>query len=198
MLNTIVFAYVRMNPPTKGHKVLIDKVLSLAAEYKCEYKIVVSHTHDHNRNPLPPEKKLEYLADAFPGVNFTLSDPSCPSMVQHLAKIDAFTLIMVAGEDRADEYDRLIAKYNGEDFYFHHWRVIAAGDATEREEISATKMRAAAVSGDFDEFARYSNSSSLSVSLSMYNDVRTSMLGINIPEQRDTNHGTEEKENYKE
>ena len=70
-------------------------------------------------------------------------------------------LVMVVGSDRVKDFQRILDKYNGEDkghgFYdFDSIKVVSAGERDPDGEgisgMSATKMRQAAVEGDFMTF----------------------------------------------
>ena len=68
---------------------------------------------------------------------------------------------MVVGSDRVTEFDTLLNKYNGVNgrhgyYGFDNIEVVSAGERDPDAEgvtgMSASKMRAAAVDGDFDTF----------------------------------------------
>ena len=65
-------------------------------------------------------------------------------------------VILVVGQDRVTEFDKLLKKYNGKDYTFDSIEVVSAGDrdpdAEGVEGMSASKMSAAAASGKFDQF----------------------------------------------
>ena len=54
-----VLAYGRMNPPTKGHEQVINKVHEVAKEHNAVHKVVLSHSHDSSKNPLPADVKVK-------------------------------------------------------------------------------------------------------------------------------------------
>ena len=63
---------------------------------------------------------------------------------------------IVVGGDRVSEFNSLATKYNGDLYTFDQIKVVSAGgrdpDAEGVEGMSASKMRKAAVEGDFDTF----------------------------------------------
>ena len=63
--DSVVFAFGRMNPPTIGHKVVVDKVLSEAASRGADHFIFVSKTQDTKKNPLSQKSKIDYLKKLF-------------------------------------------------------------------------------------------------------------------------------------
>jgi hypothetical protein len=92
---------------------------------------------------------------------------------------------MVVGSDRVQEFQRILDRYNGEDkahgFYdYDKIEVVSAGerdpDAEGVEGMSASKMRAAAVAGDFKSF-RMGTPKTLSDAdtKKMFNDIRKGM-----------------------
>jgi len=66
-----VLAYGRMNPPTKGHEQVINKVHEVAKEHNAVHKVVLSHTHGtkDGKNPLPADAKVKHAQHAFPGTH---------------------------------------------------------------------------------------------------------------------------------
>ena len=46
-----VLAFGRMNPPTKGHMKVIDKVHDVAAKHDSGHTVVTSHSQDKKKNP---------------------------------------------------------------------------------------------------------------------------------------------------
>ena len=102
---------------------------------------------------------------------------------------------MVVGSDRVKEFQTLLDRYNGVEarhgyYGFDDIRVISAGerdpDAEGVEGMSASKMRAAATMGDFDQF-KLGLPSGFRDALKLYNDVRKYMgcLLYTSPSPRD-------------
>jgi hypothetical protein len=54
----LTFCFGRMNPPTIGHKQLLDTVARVGGDYK----IFVSQTQDKKKNPLDYQTKIKFLA----------------------------------------------------------------------------------------------------------------------------------------
>ena len=57
----IVVTFGRFQPPTIGHKKLIDVVLSIARSERAEHRIYPSRTNDPKRNPLSPKDKISFM-----------------------------------------------------------------------------------------------------------------------------------------
>ena len=160
---TAVFAFGRMNPPTIGHEKLVNKVHELAKQHKAHHVIVLSHSQDSKKNPLTAEQKVKHAKRFFPHTNIETSSKEHPSLIQHAKKLydqGHKHLVMVAGSDRAEEYHRLLHKYNGKQDHYHFKsiKVVSAGhrdpDAEGAEGMSASKMREHAKSGNFHEFKK--------------------------------------------
>jgi hypothetical protein len=160
-LKTMVFAFGRMNPPTIGHKKLIDKVISVARENSGDYMIVLSRTQKAPKDPLSPDMKFTVAKKMFPNVNIELATTVRPTFIQwlkyfHEQKYDK--VIMVAGSDRVTEYQTIIMKYNGVDYTFKVAEVVSAGERDPDAEgvtgMSASKMREYAAKQDFTNFKK--------------------------------------------
>lgn len=160
--STAVFAFGRMNPPTTGHEKLIHKVAEVAIEHGGQAHVVASHSQNTNRDPLPQDKKIEYLKKIAPkGVHVHGSSKEEPSFLHQAKRLhDAGHqhLVMVAGSDRVDEYKKKLDQYNGKEghYNFKSIKVVSAGhrdpDAEGAEGMSGTKMRGFARSGDHKSF----------------------------------------------
>ena len=181
-------AFGRMNPITAGHEKLVNKVKDIADKVGGTAHIVVSHSQDAKKNPLTSAQKLKHAKRAFPGVNVTASDKESPNFLAHAAKLHKQGVThfhMVGGSDRADEYHKLLHKYNGVKgphghFNFKHIEVHSAGDrdpdAEGVEGMSASKMREHAGKGNYKEFRKGVPSKMTdSHAKDMYSDVRRGM-----------------------
>lgn len=160
MSKTVIFAFGRMNPPTNGHGKLVAKVKRMAQQQRADHLIVASHSFDKLKNPLEPSKKLKHLKAMFPGTNFTTSDKTNPNFIKQLGLLTGKydNVIMIAGSDRVQEFQRLLDQYNGKDFTFKSAKVVSAGerdpDADGVTGISASKMRLYAKNNEFSNFKR--------------------------------------------
>ena len=184
-------AFGRMNPPTVGHEKLVNHVQNIAKKVGGTAHIVVSHSQDPKKNPLTPAQKLKHAKRAFPGVNVSASDKDAPNFLAQASKMHAAGVThfhMVGGQDRVEEYDKLLHKYNGVKgphgyFNFKHIQVHSAGDrdpdAEGVEGMSASKMREHATKGNFKEFRKGVPSKMTDAhAKELYNHVRSGM-GIN-------------------
>jgi hypothetical protein len=162
----VVFTFGRFNPPTVGHGKLIAKVA--AAAIGNQYRIYASQSSDPKKNPLEYKEKIRVMRKMFPKHGRNIIEDKNAKTAMHIASIlhdQGFTKItMVVGSDRIGEFTKLLKKYNGIQgrHGFYDFRdgieVISAGerdpDAEGVEGMSASKMRKAAMDGDFKAFSQ--------------------------------------------
>jgi predicted ABC-type ATPase len=157
-----VFTFARMNPPTTGHKKLIDAVKSHAHKIGAEHHIFLSHTHDSKKNPLTHKQKVEFVHKMSPGTHVHEGEhvKTAIDAAKHLHKKGYTHVHMVVGSDRQHEFHNLLHKYNGKDkeYHFKHLEVHSAGhrdpDAEGVSGMSASKMREHAKHRRFGEFRK--------------------------------------------
>lgn len=158
-----VMAFGRMNPPTTGHEVLVNKVKDVAKTFGASHHVILSHSQDKSKNPLSAEQKVKHAQRFFPKTNISVATKEEPNFLTQAAKLHkqgVTHLHMVAGSDRTDEYYKLLHKYNGTHkgalFNFKHIKVHSAGerdpDAEGTTGMSASKMRSHAAEGNFNKF----------------------------------------------
>ena len=165
----VVMSFSRMNPPTIGHLKLADKQKSIAGSKPS--RIYLSQTVGP-KDPLPFPKKVAYVKKSFGSkhAKSIMADKSVKTFIQAATKLneEGYTqLIMVAGSDRIQEFQRLLDTYNGKPdkkgnivFDFPDGvKVVSSGErdpdsADPTEAISASVMRKAAQDGDFDTFKK--------------------------------------------
>jgi len=153
---TVVFG--RFNPPTTGHKKLLDSASNISAG--AELRVYPSRSQDPKKNPLDPSTKIEYMKKMFPKYEENIiDDDNMKSIFDVLKQADeeGFTdVTIVVGADRLGEFKNLANKYNGDLYTFDMINVVSAGerdaDAEGVEGMSASKMRKAAADNDFDTF----------------------------------------------
>ena len=186
-----VLAYGRMNPPTKGHEQVINKVHELAKEHNAVHKVVLSHSHDTSKNPLPADVKVKHAKNAFPDTHIEAATKEQPTILHHAAEMarqGVKHLHVVAGSDRVEEYHKLLHKYNDVAGKHGHYKfksiqVHSSGerdpDAEGTSGISGTKMREHAAAGRKNKFhSGLPSSMSSEHKNALYHDLRQHM-GIN-------------------
>lgn len=160
----IVFTFGRFNPPTIGHGKLLAKVASLA--FGNDYRIYASQSSDSKKNPLQYKEKIKVMRKMFPKHGRNIVEDKNAKTALHIASIlfeQGFTKItMVVGSDRIKEFKRLLNQYNGakgRHGYYNFKDGIQIASAGERDPdaegvtgMSASKMRQAAIDGDFKLF----------------------------------------------
>ena len=158
---TAAVAFGRMNPPTIGHQKVVAAILKQKAD---AHFLFVSQTHKATgknqtryENPLPFDAKLGFIQQAFP--NIDIGDTSVSTAIgilQYLEKQGFENVIFVCGSDRVQAFTELFNKQNGVDYNLKSIEIESSGardpDAEGAEGMSASKMRAAAISNDFELF----------------------------------------------
>lgn len=169
MRKSIVLAFGRMNPPTKGHLKLVNKMAEVARKYNCPAELYLSHSQDQLRNPLSYDSKVYWVDKAF-GNKVDVVESEARTVFEILKDLysEGYTdVIYVGGADRiggAEDISRTILRYNGTPnksgevpYNFESIKFVNAGirddssnDITER--ASASAARAAVVNGNFEGF----------------------------------------------
>ena len=149
-----IFAFGRMNPPTIGHKKLVDKITSIPGDHF----LFLSHTVKPKTDPLSHKEKVYFAQKSF-GTDITIGSPDVRTIIDAMKKLEALgytKVIYVAGSDRIKSFDELLKKYNGTEYNFDVIEIANAGerdpDAEGAEGMSASKLKAAASQNDFDTF----------------------------------------------
>ena len=167
--STAVFAFGRFNPPTIGHEKLILKVQSTAAKVNGKGYIFLSQTGGTEKDPLDFTTKLSYLRQHFqsdPKLSFgDIRANTIIKVMKVLEQEGRTKIIMIAGDDRVMQFQKLLNQYNGKptkagnvEYTFDSIQVISAGqrdpDADDVTGVSASKARALAMKGQEHEFSK--------------------------------------------
>lgn len=115
---TVVCAFGRMNPPTIGHRKLVDTMAELARPTRRKARLYLSHSHDNNKNPLDFDTKLRFCKEAFePQIKVMNSGAKTIIHIFHELYEEGFeNVIYVGGEDRIggeEDMTKIVSKYNG-------------------------------------------------------------------------------------
>ena len=183
--DTAVFTFGRFNPPTVGHEKLVTAVQAVSRSEGGDYFIYPSHSQDNKKNPLTQSQKIKYMKKMFPKHSRNIlasTGKTALEIATELYDKKYTNLVMVVGSDRVRDFQTILDKYNGEDklhgFYdFDKIKVVSAGerdpDSEGVEGMSASKMREAAVEGDYKSFRKGTpDSLSDSDTKNMLNDIR--------------------------
>ena len=166
--STAVFAFGRFNPPTIGHEKLIQKVQSMAKQVNGKGYIFLSHKQNNKTDPLSFKEKQQYIATHINDSTLEVGNATANTIIKALQVIQAqgrTRIIMIAGDDRIVEFQKLLNQYNGKpdkagnDLYkFDEIQVVSAGqrdpDADDITGVSASKARELAMKGQEQEFSR--------------------------------------------
>ena len=190
---TVVFSFGRLNPPTTGHQKLLQKIIQVAKQQSGQPKLFVSYSQDPKRNPLTAKQKIAYIKKMFPkeARQIDMKDNSNIRNAMDIAtelheKYD--NLVMVVGSDRVRDFKTLLNKYNGIEskhgyYKYQNIQIVSAGERDPDAEgvagMSASKMRAAAASGDYESFS-LGLPPSFKDGEKLFKDIR---LGMNVKEQ---------------
>ena len=158
----VTFCFGRMNPPTIGHKQVLDTMKSQGGEMK----IFVSQSQDKKKNPLDYGTKIKFIKEMFPQYandvveNASLNTIGKVASYLHEQGYNAATF--VAGSDRLEDMKNLLTQYNGVEgkaHGFYKFDVIDFASSGDREDgaegvagVSASGARAAAANNDFEGF----------------------------------------------
>ena len=157
---TLTLAFGRFNPPHAGHGKLMDIAAQSAAETEGDYIIVPSRTNDPKKNPLDADAKVTTMRTMFPDhAEKIVNDPQNNTVFDVLKKAhnDGYANVrIVAGDDRIKQFDKLSQNYNGQLYQFDGLETLSSGmrddDKEGMEGYSASRMRLAAMEGDFKSF----------------------------------------------
>jgi hypothetical protein len=184
--DTAVFTFGRFNPPTTGHEKLMEAVAKQAKKNSAPYYIFASHSENAKKDPLPYAKKLAYMKKMFPKHARSLVVDKARNVFEIAVTLHNKghkSIIMVVGSDRVTEFETLLNKYNGTEarhgyYGFDNIEVVSAGERDPDAEgvtgMSASKMRAAAIANDFDQF-KLGLPSNFRQGMSLFKDVRKYM-----------------------
>jgi hypothetical protein len=158
----VTFCFGRMNPPTIGHKQVLDTMKSQGGEMK----IFVSQSQDKKKNPLDYATKIKFIKEMFPQYakdvveNAALNTIGKVASYLHEQGYNAATF--VAGSDRLEDMKNLLTQYNGVEgkaHGFYKFDVIDFASSGDREDgaegiagVSASGARSAAANNDFEGF----------------------------------------------
>jgi hypothetical protein len=183
----VTFCFGRMNPPTIGHKQVLDTMKSQGGEMK----IFVSQSQDAKKNPLDYATKIKFIKAMFPDYAADVVENSSLNTVVKVASYlydQGYTAAtFVAGSDRLEDMKKLLEAYNGvegKSHGYYKFEVLDFVSSGEREDgaegvagVSASAARAAAANGDLAAFKEATGAGELSQKL--YDAVRK---GMNISE----------------
>ena len=158
----VTFCFGRMNPPTIGHKQVLDTMKSQGGDMR----IFVSQTQDKKKNPLDYATKIKFIKEMFPEYAGDVVDNAglntIGKVASYLHEQGYNSATFVAGSDRLEDMKNLLTQYNGVEGKAHGYykfEVLDFVSSGEREDgaegvagVSASGARAAAANNDFEAF----------------------------------------------
>ena len=158
----VVIVFGRFNPPTTGHEKLLTAAKEEASRQKADLRIYPSRSVDPKKNPLQPGAKIDYMKKMFPDFEEDIRDDANSKTIFDVLvacqNVGYRGVTIVVGQDRLNEFQGLSQKYNGDLYEFEEINVVSAGerdaDAEGLEGMSASKLRKAAMDGNFKEFVK--------------------------------------------
>lgn len=160
MKKHVAFAFGRFNPPTVGHKKLIDTVVD--ASNGGDFYIFTSQSQDPDKNPLDYQTKVNFLKKLFPDIQDKIVyDVSIKNVLQAADKLKASgytAATFVCGSDRVPEFTKLLNAWNGMDKTprFGVLNIISSGEREDGVEgvggVSASMAREFVKNNDFESF----------------------------------------------
>ncbi len=160
MKKHVAFAFGRFNPPTVGHKKLIDTVVD--ASNGGDFYIFTSQTQDPDKNPLDYQTKVNFLKKLFPDIQDKIVyDLTIKNVLQAADKLKAngYTdATFVCGSDRIPEFTKLLNTWNGMDKIprFGTLNIVSSGEREDGAEgvegVSASMAREFVKNNDFESF----------------------------------------------
>lgn len=152
---------MRAQPPTTGHSKVVEKAIS----YPGDHHFYVSHRQNSKKDPLTADEKLDILRKSYPQhkrafMSSSSKEPTIFHAMSNLHKKGYTHVTVVTGSDRQKEFQKKLDKYNGKfkvssdgknkvGYAFNKINVVSAGERNADNPVSGTKVRDAALRGDF-------------------------------------------------
>ena len=133
----VTFCFGRMNPPTVGHKQVLDTMKSQGGEMK----IFVSQSQDKKKNPLDYGTKIKFIKEMFPQYSKDVVENAALNTIgkvaSYLHEQGYNAVTFVAGSDRLEDMKNLLTQYNGVEgkaHGFYKFDVIDFASSGDRED----------------------------------------------------------------
>ena len=162
----VVWCFMRANPPTLGHRLVVNKVAKLAGDG--DYWIFLSHSQDNKKNPLDWQTKIDFMKRIMPKQAshfFDQEEIKTPiKAADWLYEHGYRDMTMVCGSDRVESMRELLDSWNSDEVRAKYNRdpvkikIVSAGDrdpdAKGVKGISGTKARKAVEENDMMAFEK--------------------------------------------
>ncbi len=156
MAKSVFMAFGRMQPPTRGHLVVINQLLNSARKVGGKAVLFLSNTQDTKKNPLTHDEKAKAVLAAAPSLIIGPKTAKSPIDALNWAKTNGYTAItLVVGTDRREKFGSLINSWKKYEDPDNKLLVkVAVADAGTRNSISGTAARQLALSGNLAGFTK--------------------------------------------
>ena len=147
----IVIAPGRFNPPHRGHKLVIDKLIALGESLSAEPVVLIIDSGKYGpKNPLSGDVRKAYLQKMFPDMRFETFSNAYEAVAELSQNHKLIPVGGVAGADRGDSYKGMVGRIFGESVKdkYHSEVLHRDPDASDVAGISGTRVRDAAMEGD--------------------------------------------------
>ena len=177
----LIFAFGRFNPPTIGHAKLMREVITQARKNNANHIVYASASQDKRSNPLDVRTKVKFMQKMFRQNKIKAAGGTQRTFMEILKFYNRMygEIVMVAGSDRINEFQKLADKYNGKDYDYKSIKVVSSGerdpDAEGVSGMSASKMREMAKNDDYRSFKKGVVSLSDSDTKALFNAVKKGM-----------------------
>ena len=114
-LKTAVFTFGRFNPPTTGHEILVNKIITAASRRRADAFVFLSSSQDSKKNPLDYKDKVKWMKKMFKPrgqklFKYSREQPEDVMKVASLLHDKGYEqIIMVVGSDRKNSYLNIMA-----------------------------------------------------------------------------------------
>lgn len=184
-MKKVVMIFGRFNPPTTGHKLLVDKSFKLAKKLGAEHAIFTSKTNDAKKNPLSVNDKIKYMKLSFPKHSKHIHHPddigtrSPAEVLEMLSEKGYDEVYFMVGSDRVKSFEGMTKSMQDKGYTkFKKIEIISAGerdpDADDVSGMSASKMRKFVLDDDFESFSQ-GTSMKRKEAKNMFDDIKKGM-----------------------
>lgn len=153
----IVIAPGRFNPPHRGHKLVIDKLVALGEKLEAQPVVLVIDSEKYGpKNPLTGGVRKAYLQKMFPEMRFEVYKNPYDAVDSLSEQEKLIPIGGVAGEDRGNSYKGMVGRIFNEQIMNEYQSEVLHrdldADSTDIAGISGTKAREAALQEDVPAF----------------------------------------------
>ena len=177
----VYFVFGRMNPPTPGHEIMLEEGKIMADADRADFLVYLSKSSDPKKNPLSYSAKVKFFKKLFPRyAPYLIEDESLKTIISIMKDMSGkySDVTMLVGEDRVEDFENLLDRYNGTEYNFESIQVLNTGDRVEGRSASAMRklVRDDDLEGFIDSYPANINRELLSA---VFNELK---IGMNLNE----------------